>query len=154
MMKILKSKESSVEIDEDQGYTSAIATPTLTPCTSPDLQTSPATSTCSSTTTSSSTSTSRVGTSYRPHAVEPSHHILDYSDSSLPATGNQEYHTLLPIAVEATRSRVDNADEYRFFRSCRLLDTNSEAQPSTSLAVKRGVNTKTEVEAKRRLLGP
>lgn len=147
-MQILKSRETSADSDLDQGYSSARTSPNLTPSTSPSFQVSPASSTCST----SSRSHLNVDTSYRQRPVERppdgNYSVLDLEDSNVPQNNNQDYFTL-PTAVDMTLQRVNTAADYRYCRSRRLVEASLEVQPSTSVAVKRGLETNAELERKR-----
>ncbi|KAJ8709381.1 hypothetical protein PYW07_009207 [Mythimna separata] len=148
MMQILKSRETSVESDLDQGYSSARTSPNQTPCTSPSFHVSPASSTCST----SSRSHLNVDTSYRQRPVErrpdTNYSVLDLEESNVPQTNVQDYYTL-PTAVDMTLQRVNTAADYRYCRSRRLVEASLDVQPSTSMAVKRGLDTNVELERKR-----
>lgn len=143
MMQILKSRETSVESDQDQGYSSARTSPNLTPSTSPVHHISPASSTCSS--------SSRNIADYRQRPIDSSEYsVLDLSDN--PPTGevNVENYYTLPTAVDMTLQRVNNPADYRYCRSNRMLEASLDnVQPSTSAAVKRGLDSNAEVERKR-----
>lgn len=130
MMAHLKSKESG-----------SIATPNVTPYTPPNFQISLP---------SNSDSTSAVSCNNVPEPHSDS--VLDLDDSNVPATVNGDYHTL-PTTIDVVYSRVDTAADYRFFKANRLLDGNLDVQPSTSVAVKRGCVTESEIEAKKSYLG-
>ncbi|XP_063896819.1 cyclin-J [Helicoverpa armigera] len=148
MMQILKSRETSVESEVDQGYSSARTSPNQTPCTSPSFHVSPASSTCST----SSRSHLNVDTSYRQRPVErrpdATYSVLDLEDSNVPQNVNVDYYTL-PTAVDMTLQRVNSAADYRYCRSRRLVDASLEVQPSTSMAVKRGIDANVDIERKR-----
>lgn len=148
MMQILKSRETSVESDLDQGYSSARTSPNQTPCTSPSFHVSPASSTCST----SSRSHLNVDTSYRQRPVErrpdANYSVLDLEDSNVPQNSVQDYYTL-PTAVDMTLQRVNTTADYRYCRSRRLIDASLDVQPSTSMAVKRGLDANVELERKR-----
>lgn len=151
MMQILKSRETSVESEVDQGYSSARTSPNQTPQTSPTLHVSPASSTCSSA--SSARSHSHVDTSYRQRPVErrpdANYSVLDLDDSNPPQSVNTENYYTLPTAVDMTVQRVNTSADYRYCRSSRLIDASLEVQPSTSMAVKRGIDTNVDIERKR-----
>ncbi|CAH0678103.1 unnamed protein product [Spodoptera exigua] len=151
MMQILKSRETSVEPDVDQGYSSARTSPNQTPSTSPTLHVSPASSTCSSS--SSSRSHSRVDTSYRQRPVErrpdTNYSVLDLNDSNVPQNVNTQNYYTLPTAVDMTMQRVNTSADYRYCRSSRLIDASLDVQPSTSMAVKRGIDANVDIERKR-----
>lgn len=51
-------------------------------------------------------------------------------------------------AVDLTL-RVDNPNDYRYFKSRRLIEASLEGQPSTSMAVKRGLETNVDLDRKR-----
>lgn len=137
MMQMVKSRETQVDTEADQGYSSAHTSPNLTPCTSP-YQVSPASSTCS--------------TSYlndyrqRPVETDTTYSVLDLNDSAPTA---QNYRPL-QLPTTTTCQRVDNPSEYRYCRSNRLVDASIDTvQPSNSMAVKRGLDTEVEVDRKR-----
>ncbi|XP_052756529.1 uncharacterized protein LOC113522287 [Galleria mellonella] len=137
MMQMVKSRETQVDTEADQGYSSAHTSPNLTPCTSP-YQVSPASSTCS--------------TSYlndyrqRPVETDTTYSVLDLNDSAPTA---QDYRPL-QLPTTTTCQRVDNPSEYRYCRSNRLVDASIDTvQPSNSMAVKRGLDTEVEVDRKR-----
>ncbi|XP_026332226.1 cyclin-J-like [Hyposmocoma kahamanoa] len=130
MMAHLKSKESG-----------SIGTPNVTPYTPPNFQISLP---------SNSDSTPDVSCNNVPESHSDS--VLDLDDSNVPATVNEDYHTL-PTTIDVVYSRVDTAADYRFFKANRLLDGNLDVQPSTSVAVKRGCVTESEIEAKKSYLG-
>lgn len=142
MMRILKAKEAPVDTEADQGYSSARTSPNLTPCTSPQYPISPASSTCSS----SSRSYLNVDSSYRQHPVpRTDYSVLDLNNPNVPI---QDYYQLPP--TDMTCQRVDNPADYRYFRSSRLLEASlNTVQPSTSMAVKRGLDTNVEIDRKR-----
>lgn len=149
MMQILKSRETPVESEVDQGYSSARTSPNQTPCTSPIFHVSPASSTCST----SSRSHLNVDTSYRQRPVErrpdASYSVLDLDDSNVPQNNVQGYYTL-PTAVDMTLQRVNTAADYRYCRSRRLVEASLETvEPSTSMAVKRGIDSNVDIERKR-----
>ncbi|XP_059051927.1 uncharacterized protein LOC131846607 [Achroia grisella] len=137
MMQMVKSRETPADSEADQGYSSARTSPNLTPCTSP-YQVSPASSTCS--------------TSYlndyrqRPVEAETTYSVLDLNDS---APTVQTYYPL-QLPTNTTCQRVNNPTEYRYCRSSRLIDDNlGTVQPSSSTAVKRGLDTNVEIDSKR-----
>ncbi|XP_049885670.1 cyclin-J [Pectinophora gossypiella] len=142
MMHILKSRESNVDSEVDQGYSSARTspnlTPNLTPCASPS-HVSPATS-CSS-------STSCVDNSYRHRPIEQAEYsVLDLNDT-VPPPPPMQY----PPAIDTTERhfhRADHAEDHRYYRASRLLEASLDAQPSTSMVVKRGLDP-VEYEKKR-----
>lgn len=138
-MQTLKSRDAPNESETDQGYSSAKTSPNQTPSTSP-LQVSPASSTCST----STRSYINVDTSYRQHPVQASmYSVLDLNAANL--TNVRDCY--LP-AVDLTL-RVDNPNDYRYFKSRRLIEASLEGQPSTSMAVKRGLETNVDLDRKR-----
>jgi hypothetical protein len=148
MMRILKSRDGNVDSEADQGYSSARTSPNLTPCTSPRYQISPASSTCST-----SRSYLNVDT-YRQHPTtdrtDNAYSVLDLDDSNIPPSVNVEDYYQLPTAVDMTCQRVDNPVDYRYCRSRRLIEASLETvEPSTSMAVKRGLDTNIELDRKR-----
>ncbi|KAL4709118.1 hypothetical protein ACJJTC_014677 [Scirpophaga incertulas] len=150
MMQILKSRETSVDTETDQGYSSARTSPNQTPTTSPNHENSPASSTCSS----SSRSYLNVDSSYRQHPVPEGRsedaNVLDMDESSVQSTVNVEQYFQLPTAVDMTCQRVNNPADYRYCRSRRLVEASLETvQPSTSMAVKRGLDTDVDLDRKR-----
>ncbi|XP_004925774.1 cyclin-J [Bombyx mori] len=134
MMQILKSRDAA-DSEIDQGYGSARTSPNLTPCTSPNLQTSPA---------SSTSSTSRVN-EYRQRSIEGPYSVLDLDESNLPNI--QETYYTLP--AEPNTQRVNNPADYRYFKSRRMLEASLGSVPSTSVAMKRGLDPNVELESKR-----
>ncbi|KAI8437367.1 hypothetical protein MSG28_011706 [Choristoneura fumiferana] len=139
MMQTLKSRDAPVESETDQGYSSAKTSPNQTPSTSPH-QVSPASSTCST----STRSYVNVDTSYRQHPVQASmYSVLDLNAANL--TNVRDCY--LP-AVDMT-VRVDNPNDYRYFKSRRLIEASLEGQPSTSMAVKRGLEANVDLDRKR-----
>ncbi|XP_050355033.1 uncharacterized protein LOC126776499 [Nymphalis io] len=146
MMQILKSRET-VDSEVDQGYSSARTSPNLTPCASPRYQISPASSTCST----SSRSCLHVDTSYRQRPVrsDNAYTVLDLDDTEVSHVPNQDYYRL-PTAVDMTCQRVNNPADYSFCRSSRLIEASFDpVQPSTSMAVKRGLDSNVEFDRKR-----
>ncbi|CAH0402541.1 unnamed protein product [Chilo suppressalis] len=148
MMQILKSRETNVDSEADQGYSSARTSPNLTPCASPRYQISPASSTCS-------TSSRSYNYECRQRPVETrqenTYSVLDLNDATnLQTNVNVEQYYQLPTAVDMRCQRVNNPADFRFCRSRRLLEASLEAgQPSTSMAVKRGLDTNVELDNKR-----
>ncbi|XP_028158978.1 cyclin-J-like [Ostrinia furnacalis] len=151
MMQILKSRENGGDSEADQGYSSARTSPNLTPCTSPRYHISPASSTCSN----SSRSYINVDSSYRQHPIterrpDSSYSVLDLDDTNVQPTVNVQEYYQLPTAVDMTLQRVDNPSEYRYCRSRRLVEASLETvEPSTSMAVKRGLENNVELDRKR-----
>ncbi|CAB3224846.1 unnamed protein product [Arctia plantaginis] len=150
MMQILKARETSVESEIDQGYSSARTSPNQTPCTSPSCRVSPASSTCST----SSRSHLTVDTSYRHRPIterrpDNDYTVLDLNDTNVPENLNVQDYYRLPTAVDMTLQRVNSAADYRYCRSRRLLEASLENQPSTSMAVKRGLDSSVDIERKR-----
>lgn len=144
-MQFLKAKENTTDTsDIDQGYGSARTSPNLTPCASPRFHVSPASSTCST----SSRSYINVDNSYRHNPVPETgpYTVLDVDSNTLPTT-SQDYH--LPRAMDMTMQRVNNQLEYNFSRSRRLIEASFGTEPSTTLAVKRGLDTNGEIDKKR-----
>lgn len=143
MMQILKSRENIVESDQDQGYSSARTSPNQTPSTSPIYPVSPASSTCSN--------SSRNLTDYRQRPIDHSEYsVLDLDDNGPSGHINVDHYYTLPTAVDMTLQRVNNPVEFRYCKSRRLLEASLDTvQPSTSLAVKRGLDSNTEMERKR-----
>ncbi|XP_072933160.1 G2/mitotic-specific cyclin-B2-like isoform X2 [Epargyreus clarus] len=140
MMQIMKSRDTT-DSEVDQGYSSARTSPNLTPCTSPRYHISPASSTCST-----SSNYFNVDT-YRQRPIR-SDYVLDLDDNVAPSI-SQDYYRL-PTAVDMTCQRVDNPADYRFCRSNRLVEASLETvQPSTSMAVKRGLDTNIDIDRKR-----
>lgn len=119
-MQIMKSRETSVESEIDQGYSSARTSPNQTPSTSPSFH-----------------------VERRP---DGNYAVLDLEDSNTQSI-TQPY--TLPTAVDMTLQRVNTATDYRYCRSRRLVDASLEVQPSTSVAVKRGIDTNVDIERKR-----
>lgn len=120
MMQILKSRDTSVESEVDQGYSSARTSPNQTPSTSPSFH-----------------------VERRP---DGNYTVLDLEDSNTQSI-TQPY--TLPTAVDMTLQRVNTATDYRYCRSRRLVDASLEVQPSTSVAVKRGIDSNVDIERKR-----
>lgn len=154
-MQILKSRETPVESEVDQGYSSAKTSPNQTPCTSPSFHVSPASSTCST----SSRSQLNVDTSYRQRPIterrpDSDYSVLDFNDTNVPTNVNVQDYYRLPTAVDMTLHRVNSAADYRYCRSRRLLEASLENQPSTSMAVKRGLDSNVDIERKRYRLAP
>ncbi|CAH2243218.1 jg18706 [Pararge aegeria aegeria] len=155
MMQILKSRDNH-DSELDQGYSSAKTSPNVTPCTSPSHQISPSSS-CST-----SSRISIIDTSYRQHPVrqdipttfldqhprrqDVTSTFLDVTDTNLSDIPNTEYTNLYRLPVDMTCQRVNNPADYRFCRSSRLLEPG---QPSTSVAVKRGLDNNVELDRKR-----
>ncbi|XP_037302840.1 cyclin-J [Manduca sexta] len=139
MMQILKSRDST-ESEVDQGYSSARTSPNLTPCTSPSLHVSPASST-------SSHSSRNIDYRQRPiERTESTYSILDLDESNLPNVNIQDY---FRIPTVDPLQRVNNPVEYRYCRSRRLIDASLDPVPTTSVAVKRGLESNAELERKR-----
>ncbi|XP_063382957.1 cyclin-J-like [Cydia fagiglandana] len=139
MMQILKSRETPADAEIDQGYSSAKTSPNQTPSTSP-LQVSPASSTCST----STRSYVNVDTSYRQKPVQSSmYSVLDLNNTSV--TNIENYY--LPTAVDMTL-RVDNPNDYRYFKSRRLIEASLEGG-AANRAVKRGLDSTVELDRKR-----
>ncbi|KAJ0172075.1 hypothetical protein K1T71_012048 [Dendrolimus kikuchii] len=143
MMQILKSRETTVESDQDQGYSSARTSPNQTPSTSPVYHISPASSTCSN--------SSRNLTDYRQRPIDQSEYsVLDLNDNGPTSHINVDHYYTLPTAVDMTLQRVNNPVDFRYCRSRRLLEASLDTvQPSTSVAVKRGLDANPELEHKR-----
>ncbi|XP_063541925.1 cyclin-J-like [Cydia strobilella] len=139
MMQILKSRETPTEAEIDQGYSSAKTSPNQTPSTSP-LQVSPGSSTCST----STRSYVNVDTSYRHKPVQTGvYSVLDLNNTSV--TNIENYY--LPTAVDMTL-RVDNPNDYRYFKSRRLIEASLEGG-AANRAVKRGLDSTVELDRKR-----
>ncbi|KAI5645854.1 hypothetical protein NE865_02124 [Phthorimaea operculella] len=132
MMQILKARESTADSEVDQGYGSAWTSPSLTPCTSPVTQVSPATS-CTSTTSANSDS-------YRHRPLDQAEYsVLDMNDSAPP-----------PPPPPPEPATIHPPPEYRYSRSTLLLNASLDpVQPTTSVAVKRGLDDRDEFENKR-----
>lgn len=150
MMQILKARETPVDSEIDQGYSSARTSPNLTPCASPRYQISPASSTCST----STSSYLNVDSSYRQFPVtdrrENDYSVLDLENSNPPPNVNPYDYYRLPTAVDMTCQRVNNPADYRYCRASRLLEASLDTvQPSTSMAVKRGLDSDVEIDRKR-----
>lgn len=157
MMQILKRREKP-ELETDQGYSSAKTSPNVTPSTSPNHHSTSSSSSCST-----SSRTSIVDKSYRQHPVrhenfsttylEPrrqdvSSAYLDVTDTNLPVMPSQDYTNLYRIPIDMSRQRVNHPADYRFCRSSRLLESGYDG-PSTSMAVKRGLDGNVEIDRKR-----
>ncbi|XP_034835931.1 cyclin-J-like [Maniola hyperantus] len=164
MMQILKTRENP-DLETDQGYSSAKTSPNVTPCTSPNHQISPS---------SSTSSHKSIIDTYRQHPIDNrrtdmpttcveqhrnstyiqqdiSSAFLDVTDTNLPNIPNQEYlnANLYRIPVDMSQ-RVNHPADYRFCRSSRLLESGYDSiQPSTSVAVKRGLDSTVELDRKR-----
>ncbi|KAJ2954899.1 hypothetical protein O0L34_g3221 [Tuta absoluta] len=132
MMQILRARESTADSEVDQGYGSSWTSPNLTPCTSPATQVSPATS-CTSTTSSNSDL-------YRHRPLDQAEYsVLDMNDSVPP-----------PPPPPPETAPMHPPPEYRYSRSTLLLNASLDpVQPTTSVAVKRGLDDKVDFESKR-----
>ncbi|CAG9793232.1 unnamed protein product [Diatraea saccharalis] len=147
MMQILKSRETNVDSEADQGYSSARTSPNLTPNASPGYQISPASSTCS-------TSSRSHNYDYRQRPIENrpdnAYSVLDVTDTNPEPNVDVQQYYQLPTAVDMRCQRVNNPADYRYCRSRRLVEASLDnVQPSTSMAVKRGLDTNVELENKR-----
>lgn len=155
MMQILKSRETSVEPEIDQGYSSARTTPNQTPCTSPSCRISPGSSTSST----SSSSHLNVDKSYRHLPInkrrpDGDYTVLDLNDTNVPENLKVQDYYRLPTAVDLTLQRVNSDADYNYCRSRRLLEASLGNEPSTSMAVKRGLDSSVDIERKRYRLAP
>ncbi|XP_037962508.2 cyclin-J isoform X1 [Plutella xylostella] len=148
MMQIVKSRESATDSSEaDQGYGSARTSPSLTPCASPRLHISPASSSCSS----SSRSHLNVDSSYRHNPIPERRENNEYSILDLANnTTNTEQPYTLPQAIDINCQRVDNPTDFKYSRARRLIEASfGTVEPSTSKAVKRGLDSSVEMDQKR-----
>lgn len=139
MMQVKKSRETTVDLEADQGYSSARTSPNQTPCTSPQYHVSPPTT---------YTTSNYLSVANYPQQPGPDRlSVLDLDDNNAP-TNVQTYYTI-PTPVDMTCQRVDNHADYRYCRSRRMLEASLASQPSTSAAVKRGLEPGADIEVKR-----
>ncbi|XP_045779178.1 cyclin-J-like [Maniola jurtina] len=173
MMQILKTRENP-DLETDQGYSSAKTSPNVTPCTSPTHQISPSSSTSSHKSIIDTSYRQHPIRQDPPTFIEHrrpdipttcveqhrnstyvqdmSSAFLDVTDTNLPSVPNQEYlnANLYRIPVDMSCQRVNHPADYRFCRSSRLLESSYDSvQPSTSVAVKRGLDSNVELDRKR-----
>lgn len=148
-MQTLKNRESNVDTDVDQGYSSARTSPNQTPSTSPRYQVSPDSSSSSSTRSSDHTYRNRAIP--EPHRAN-SYSVLDLEDSNIVPNNDANLYRI-PEALDMTCQKFDSNDPngYRFVRSRRLVeDSLKMVEPSASRAVKRtAVDEKLELDCKK-----
>lgn len=125
----LKSKE-----------TTGVATSSVKPFTSPIFQISLPTSTVTS---------ADVETSNSQHSIpEPDDDsVLDMDDSNPPPDVTEDYRAL-PTTINLMCSKMDATADHKYFKSSVLLAGDMDAQPSTSMAVKRVCVTDSEIPSK------